>query len=465
MRLRILAILTGALLAGCSTFPLGTVDAINLIVGHTTSTSTSIVVTTHRPGRVRVTIDGPGILDEQTKAVRTDATWGNRGTITFTGLRPMRTYTITSGTRSGRVRTLPPRGANVPVRIGFGSCMNFRAETVTIHPDGEPRQWPAHLIWERLEDFNLDAWAFIGDRFYLPGWYEDYEGMSEGEVRDLFLEHHDSALRIDGVKERLSTTPTYVVNDDHDAGPNNVAGDFEFIDLATDVIRHTYANPPMGGSEGRGGYFKISVGPVDCFFLDDRTFRDSADRVEGRPGREHHVTTPDFASDEHGIYRAVEPLEHMHGEAQMAWLREGLLASSARVKLIISGNQMLSNIHRWEAWYMYRERDAFLAWLAEQEIPGVVFVAGDRHQGYIGVLRDAEPYPLYELTASGLGVGVYYDDEDMPESPYDIVGEGARRPHFGVVEYTPADGGSVILRLEGEAGPLRALRIPLERLQ
>jgi alkaline phosphatase D len=444
------------------------IEISEMIVGHTTDDSVRINVKTTEPGLFRLTLtdaDGAWIQDAVQETTPESA---SRAVVVMTGLEPRTEYRLRAAEREvGRFRTFPRPGERAPIRIGFGSCFNVRQDTVRVHPDGvSPERWENHQIWPALVEEDLDAFALIGDRFYLPGWYEWYEDRSEAEVLSRFHELDKQSMAIPGVAERLSTVPTYVIWDDHDYGPNNAAKDFMFKHLAMDVLESTYANPPMGEPGNEGCYFKVTLGAIDAFFLDGRSFRDSADLTStDNQGRGHHVTTPVFVSDERGVFRAEEPLAHMHGERQMAWLRRGLLDSSADVKLIISGNQMLSDIHRWEAWYMYEERREFLDWLREAAVPGVVFIAGDRHQGYIGVLREGGAYPLYELTSSGLGVNVYPMDNDTPESPFDILRPGANIPHFGVVEYEPAADGILTLSLEGPEGMINSVRIAVGDLR
>ena len=52
------------------------------------------------------------------------------------------------------------------------------------------------------------------------------------------------------------------------------------------------------------------------------------------------------------------------GARQLAWLKEGLAGSTATFKLIVCGNQMVSDGHANESWgVQFRaERDAFLRW-------------------------------------------------------------------------------------------------------
>jgi alkaline phosphatase D len=96
----------------------------------------------------------------------------------------------------------------------------------------------------------------------------------------------------------------------------------------------------------------------------------------------------------------------MLGERQLAWLKAGLAASKATFKLVVCGNQMLSECPSGESWgNLFRpERDAFLDWLWAEGIAGVIFLAGDRH--FAELVRKSDPQKrgpdLWELTSSPL---------------------------------------------------------------
>jgi alkaline phosphatase D len=361
---------------------------------------------------------------------------------------------------------MPPPGVADFVKIGFGSCFNMRERTVETFQNRDPQEapvsLPAHRIWERLGRDDLDAWCLIGDRYYLPSNYEDYAGHNREEILNLHLRMHETSLAIPGVTHRLSTAPTYVIYDDHDFGPNNSAWDFSAKDVAEEMARLTYAIPPRGYPGLPGVYYLASFGGVDAFFLDDRYHRNSAHR---RDEQGRMDATPEPVRGETGEYTAQVMLNAMYGDGQMEWLRESLLASRADVKLIVGGNQMLSNIHPSEGWHLFHERADFLAWLRQAGVSGVIFIAGDRHHGSIGVLPEGGPYPLYEMTSSGLGVHLAPADDDTAASPYELL-TTVSVPHYGVVEYDPYDGAGVVtLRLEGETGPLAEERIPVDRLR
>jgi hypothetical protein len=434
------------------------------IVGHATSDSLSFSIRGAEAGETHlVLIAEDGGASHPVSAI-TDPDWDNHATVRFDGLDSGATYRLVA--RNGEVargRTL----ADSPERLRFvvGSCMDHKRETVQEQVGGERPRVVNHQIWEHLVQEEADAFFLIGDRFYLPYGYEDYEGMSDGDFRTMIMEYHQGMMSVPGVAEFLSRTPTYVTYDDHDMGPNDVASDFRFRDLALEAIERTYANPAMGTESTPGAFFRVSFPELDAFVLDCRYHRDCANRVmERADGTTYHFCRPETEKQEDGTYLARPMLEQMYGPGQLAWLKEGLQSSSARVKLVIGGGQHLSDNHGWEAWYHFRERERFLSWLNETKVPGVVFVAGDRHTGEIGVMRTGGvPYPLWEITSSGLGVNTYGADEEGAGAKYRVVGEVAGIHHYGAIEYHPEDGGTIVFELIDRTGRVvnrQEVRVP-----
>ena len=366
-----------------------------LIVGHTTHDRVRINVRTAGPGEGTLEIVGP---DGKARPVpyATTEERANRAVVDIDGLSPRAPYTLRQGGEAvGSVRTMPAPGAAAPLRIGFGSCLVPQAERAPVMRHDGREEIENHLVWKHLASQEFDAWLWIGDRFYLPGLHEQFEAAGEGEVRRTFWMLQDALFAVPGVAPFSRRTPSYVIWDDHDYGPNNASGHFAGKGIALDVLRDGFANPPMGEGGVGGCSFRITLGQIDLFLLDDRWHRECAALKRALPdGREVHSCTPDVERRPDGTWHAPKPLGAMYGEKQMAWLRDGLTASKATFKVVVGGNQMLSDIHRFEAWYQFEERGRFLAWLKEERVPGVVFVSGDRHHGEIGVLREGGPYPL-----------------------------------------------------------------------
>jgi alkaline phosphatase D len=126
-----------------------------------------------------------------------------------------------------------------------------------------------------------------------------------------------------------------------------------------------------------GVYHSFRIADAEFFMLDNRANRD-----------------PNEAQD-----RAA-----MFGPEQMAWLRNGLKASTATFKILANGNTMAAgNGENWS--HFGSERDDFLKWMFGENITGVVFIAGDWHVGTLNRLhRPQDDYPIYELLSSNLGV-------------------------------------------------------------
>jgi alkaline phosphatase D len=100
----------------------------------------------------------------------------------------------------------------------------------------------------------------------------------------------------------------------------------------------------------------------------------------------------------------TDPDATVLGEAQWAWF-ERRLREPAEIRAVISSIQVIANDHGSEKWDNFpRERARFLELLRRTHAKGVVVISGDRHMAELSALTPADgaPYPLYDLTTSGL---------------------------------------------------------------
>ena len=112
----------------------------------------------------------------------------------------------------------------------------------------------------------------------------------------------------------------------------------------------------------------------------------------------------------------------MLGEGQWAWF-ERRLREPAEIRVVISSIQLIPTEHGSEKWDNFpKERTRFLELLRRTQATGVVVISGDRHLAELSALTPADgvPYPLYDLTTSGLNLVV-------PKKPEPKVGE-AKEP-------------------------------------
>jgi PhoD-like phosphatase len=99
----------------------------------------------------------------------------------------------------------------------------------------------------------------------------------------------------------------------------------------------------------------------------------------------------------------ADPAKTMLGEAQWRWL-EAQLRTPADVRLLVSSIQCVVEGHGWERWgNLPAERDRLFHLMRDTGARGVLILSGDRHIG--GIYREPNasvPYPVYELTSSGV---------------------------------------------------------------
>lgn len=184
----------------------------------------------------------------------------------------------------------------------------------------------------------------------------------------------------------------YAIWDDHDYGPNDSDRSFWGKEWALEVFKNHWGNPNyIFPNEATTGTFFWE----DCqfFLLDDRWFR-----------------APNGLKDADKAY---------WGEKQLQWLIDALKTSSAPFKFVVNGGQIVNPVGEFENYSAYPgERAKFMAELQRQNIPGIIFISGDRHSTNLQKLERPGTYPLYDLTISPLTSGAYKPtDKEIAGSP------------------------------------------------
>jgi alkaline phosphatase D len=345
------------------------------MVGHTTTSTAKIWVETDAPSTVQVDyFVSPGNRIPLVIGSAQARTTGDFPHVAVVELKDLTAnaqvrYSVRVNNRIIRplgpqvFQTMPrePDGGNgADFMVAFGSCMN-------------PVEVPYQTIWNKALQFRPAAFLFIGDINYMPG-----DGAGYGDDREIvrlaMAGYHREARDVPGVRTLMATTPSYGIWDDHDYGPNNSDRTFKWRDESIGIYNRYWPNVK---THDNGVYHSFRIADAEFFMLDNRANRD-----------------PNEAQD-----RAA-----MFGPEQMAWLRNGLKASTATFKILANGNTMAAgNGENWS--HFGSERDDFLKWMFGENITGVVFIAGDWHVGTLNRLhRPQDDYPIYELLSSNLGV-------------------------------------------------------------
>lgn len=228
-------------------------------------------------------------------------------------------------------------------------------------------------IFEHITERKPDMMLWLGDNVYLrEADFDSAWGMAERY-------RHTRALP--QLQPLLRSSHHYAIWDDHDYGSDNANQSFTLKQQSLDLFKRYWANPAYGLAEDAGIFTSFSFSGVDFFLLDDRWYRNSD-------------TAPN--TDD----------KTMLGKTQLEWLKDALLESRASFKVIVNGNQMLNRFPGRETWSHFpQEQSAFLDWLMETRVPGVLFLSGDAHYSALSVIESDQHYPLYELVCSPLTAG------------------------------------------------------------
>ncbi len=268
-------------------------------------------------------------------------------------------------------------------KIGFGSCA---------------RQERPQPIWDAINAAHCDAFVLCGDNIY-------------GDSSDpaVLREKYALLAAMPGFAKLRRTTPLFATWDDHDYGINDGGAGFpgaataqkEFCDFfqvpATSPLRTT-----------PGVYDAVTFGPagkrVQLLLLDTRSFRSPLKKDPANP----KVNIPNS-----------DPGATLLGEEQWAWL-ERRLREPAEVRAVVTSISFASTEHGSEKWSNFpQERVRFLELVRRTGATGVVLISGDRHLAEISLLTPADgaPYPLHDMTTSGLNQPAAKEFEYTSKNP------------------------------------------------
>jgi alkaline phosphatase D len=300
-------------------------------------------------------------------------------------------FLLPSGARASESATHEsPASDRVSVRpeltvttLGFGSCA---------------RQERPQPIWDAVNAARCDAFVLCGDNIY-----------ADTTDPAVFRAKYALLDAMPGFAELRRTTPVFATWDDHDYGLNDGGAGFPAAAVAQKEFCDFFqvpADSPLRTSPGV--YDCVTLGPpgkrVQLVLLDTRSFRSPLKKDPANP----KVNIPNTDAD-----------ATILGEHQWAWL-ERRLREPAEIRAIVSSISFASTEHGSEKWANFpQERARFLDLLRRTQARGVVIISGDRHLAELSMLKPADgaPYPLYDMTTSGLNQPVAKESEYRSENP------------------------------------------------
>jgi alkaline phosphatase D len=158
----------------------------------------------------------------------------------------------------------------------------------------------------------------------------------------------------------LRRTPIAHQWDDHDAGLNNLDKTYIDWDLSQQVFQEYVPTYPLPGVSP-GIWQKFSYAQAEFFVLDCRSQRDPEEDVDDSN-------------------KSMLDGNDLGASGQLQWLKDGLLASTARWKIIFTSVITNPTTKDPDGWAGYQtEWNALKDFIKANRVRGVVFISGDLH--------------------------------------------------------------------------------------
>lgn len=267
-------------------------------------------------------------------------------------------------------------------RIAFGSCC---------------KSWKPQTIWKNILRQSPDMFLFLGDSIYA----DDEEIARYGIVRAFEKAYRQLAGReeFQRFRRKVRIEATW---DDHDYGPRESGADFQGKEISRQQFLDFWQVPQNDQRRyQQGGIYAASEhGPADrrvqVILLDTRYGRSAL--LELSNAEFNKVRQQGF-----GPYLPNEDVKaRLLDDSQWQWLGKQLLRPAA-VRLICSSVPFSAGFRGWESWANFPlERRRLINLIGETKANGVIFLSGDVHYGELSCERNEVPYPLWDLTSSGL---------------------------------------------------------------
>ncbi|MBB5745744.1 alkaline phosphatase D family protein [Brevundimonas variabilis] len=321
--------------------------------------------------------------------------------------------TVGAGLIAGAVRAEPdahPEAGRTLTRIAFGSCAK----------SDKPQP-----IWDAVLATQPDLFIFLGDNVYL-------------DTRDpaVMRRKYAELAAQPGFQRLKATVPILAIWDDHDYGENDAGADYPMKEESRRLFLDFFGEPADSPRRTRDGIYTAHVfGPagrqVQVILPDLRWNRtplmslelgdqDYDAWIEKRAESGEPTPGPYARNPEIGATQL--------GETQWRWL-EAQLGVQADVRILASSLQVLADFAGWEGWINFaHDHQRLIAAIRDKRANGLICLSGDTHYGEISRLDVNTPYPLWDITSSGL-------TEVWPVTPPNAlrVGSVFRDQNFGLL--------------------------------
>lgn len=327
------------------------------VVGGVTGSQAKIFIRTNQGASVKIEYSpDPNFLNSiTTGSFQTSSTTNFTTIISIQALSPQTTYYL-----NVYVDEVPQFFSSYPSFKTFPATTDPQSFKFVMLTDFKnPKNIPANPIF-----FN--AIQEIPDFCFIGGDFDHTDPKTLSQKRQMFnrLYNPNSLVMVDFVDGILRRMPIIHQWDDHDAGGNNIDKTYPYWNRSYRVFREfvpTYELP--SASFGIWQYFQYAH--VDFFVLDERSQRD-----------------PDADPDD--INKSMLDGNNLGSSGQLEWLKQGLLGSTARWKIIFTPVVTNPSAKINDSWGAFQtEWKDLRKFIQDNDISGIIFISGDLHIGGI----------------------------------------------------------------------------------
>ena len=294
-------------------------------------------------------------------------------------------------------------------RIAFGACA---------------KQDKDQPIWDAVLAAKPDLFIFLGDNIY-------------ADTRDpaVMAAKYAMLAAKPGFRKLRDTVPVIAIWDDHDFGEDDAGADYPMKAESRRQFCDFWGEAATSPRRVREGIHAAYVfGPagrrVQVILPDLRWNRTPIQKLDGVEYKAWSDAKAAAGAPVPGPYARNPDLRAtMLGEAQWSWL-DAQLRQPADLRILGSSLQVLADFAGWEGWINYaHDHQRLLETIRDARADRLICVSGDTHYGEISRLDVNTPYPIWDITSSGL-------TEVWPVTPPNALrlGEVWRDRKFGLIE-------------------------------
>ncbi|MGY8673750.1 MAG: alkaline phosphatase D family protein [Verrucomicrobiia bacterium] len=280
-----------------------------------------------------------------------------------------------------------------PLRwLGLAVCVSALCASAADHKESKPltkilfgsciKQEHPVPIFKHINARQPDLFLFLGDNIY-----------GDTEDMQVLRQKYSKLGDMPGFRTLRKATPIMATWDDHDYGINDGGAAYPKRVQSQTIFNDFWKLPAAAPQRHREGVYDARVfGPheqsVQIIMLDTRYFRAALKRGPRRTGGPYY---PD-----------PNPALTLLGDAQWKWL-EQQLKIPARLRIIATSIQCIPEAAGQETWSnLPTERARLFDLIRTTQANGVILISGDRHWSELSKTQKSVPYPVHELTSSGL---------------------------------------------------------------